>query len=136
MSGKILSGGALMLVERWTRNVSGLVAANATGLPALSAGPAASCCAVAVSRSATRALIPTATTAIAPASATDTILRWVARSAPIRQWVIGVLQRGFPQGRAPTARSDTGGADFFAGWGAALAARRSAPDSLRRSRSG
>ena len=28
MSGKIFSGGALMLVARWTRNVSGLVAAK------------------------------------------------------------------------------------------------------------
>src|SRR5215475_3470316 len=58
------------------------------GLPAFRTGPSACSRADAVSLSATRAVMPTITSTMALTKATATILTWVVRSAPIREWVI------------------------------------------------
>src|ERR1700730_16416870 len=94
------------------RNVVTSRAAEVAGFPALRTVPEACARPAAASLSATPALIPTNATAIAPAIATATILKWVARSALSKEWVISVspcASEAYPKDEPmtgfPTAKS-------------------------------
>src|ERR1700730_10680126 len=87
-------------------------AAEVAGFPALSTVPKACARPAAASLSATPAFIPTNATAIALAIATAMILKWVARSALSKEWVISVspcASEAYPKDEPmtgfPTAKS-------------------------------
>jgi hypothetical protein len=87
-------------------------AAEVAGFPALRTVPEACALPAAASLSDTPAFIPTNATAIAPAIATAMILKWVARSALSKEWVISVspcASEAYPKDEPmtgfPTAKS-------------------------------
>jgi hypothetical protein len=77
------------------RIIGVLVAADMAGPPTLSAGPVTDTFAVGASGAARHAVPATKITLTALANETAMILKWVRRSAPIKEWVIsGSLLQG------------------------------------------
>src|SRR5262252_2150306 len=92
------------------RSVVSLRAAEVAGFPALRTVTATCVRSAAASFLDIAAFIPTNATAIAPAVATATILKWAARLAPSLEWVISVSSVSvwhLPQGRSDEGYPDS-----------------------------